>query len=68
MLHYPPPPKAGQNRNTELMEAAGHSTASTATCMACPAPGLTGTHRSAYHLVACDAIGFKPLYVTSLPG
>ncbi|MGI6566422.1 MAG: metallophosphoesterase [Limnochordia bacterium] len=71
MLHYPPTAE-GQTESelTELMEAAGaqyciyghlHGPAQR--------QALTGTHRGiAYHLVACDAIGFKPLYVTSLPG
>ncbi|NMB11372.1 MAG: hypothetical protein GX977_03700 [Firmicutes bacterium] len=70
MLHYPPTNEIQTPSGfTEIMEAAGirhcvyghlHGPAQQ--------QALTGLHRGVdYHLVACDAIGFRPLYITSLP-
>ncbi|NLJ26297.1 MAG: hypothetical protein GX354_12890 [Firmicutes bacterium] len=70
MLHYPPTDESQTPSGfTEIMEAAGvkycvyghlHGQAHK--------QALTGLYRGiSYHLVSCDAIGFRPLYITSLP-
>ena len=70
MLHYPPTAEnQTESEFTEIMAEAGvkycvyghlHGHAQR--------QALTGTHRGiSYYLVACDAIDFKPLYITSLP-
>ncbi|NMB46131.1 MAG: hypothetical protein GX998_06925 [Firmicutes bacterium] len=69
MLHYPPTDESRiPSGFTEIMEAAGVEY-----CVYGHLHGqshrqaLTGVHRGiSYHLVACDAIGFKPSYITSL--
>ncbi|NLA58398.1 MAG: hypothetical protein GX855_05815 [Firmicutes bacterium] len=69
MLHYPPTAEdQTESEFTKIMEEAGvkyciyghlHGHAQR--------QALTGIHRGiSYHLVACDAIDFKPLYITSL--
>ena len=71
MLHYHSqcgkPNRIGVYRGS--WRKRGSNTASTATFHGhAQRQALTGTHRGiSYYLVACDAIDFKPLYITSLP-